>query len=84
MAKFATKERRCIKMTVGSLKTKSEDVKKKSQEVKLCHCLTSGENLRAWSEFDSFRHVEEVVSCDDLLGQLGDPFWVNIKQQVST
>ena len=37
------------------------------------------ESSTPWSKFGSFRHVEEVVSCDDLLGQLGDPFWVNIK-----
>ena len=62
--------------SVGSLKTKSEDMKKKIQEVKLCHSLTSGRTFDAWSEFGSFRHVEEVVSCGtggNPVGQLGDP-----------
>ena len=31
------------------------------------------ESSTPWSEFGSFRHVEEVVSCGDLLAQLGDP-----------
>ena len=63
-------------MIVGSLKIKSEDVKEKSQEVKLCHSLTSGGTFDAWSEFGSFRHVEEVASCGtggSPVGQLGDP-----------
>ena len=44
--------------------------------IRHCHSLKSGRTFDAWSEFVSFRHVEEVVSCGTIgnpVGQLGDP-----------